>query len=377
MKNGWDIPVILQPEELLSSWLVRVALANGCDPLVISWAIWDKWRGWANDIDRNPGNERLVTLSNYSGESLNDLQNSTLFPIALVVLGREPIANELWPWILTTGTRNRIRKGGLQYCVDCLKEDKKPYYRRKWRLAWHVSCIKHGKSLLDCCPHCQAPIEPHRLVAKDRVITKCASCHLSLLEVSVPLSMDNEAQRFQLLIDNVFFRQLDPLVHGNPSNVSEWFDAVRYYESFTRRCILTPHPALKSFAERLSLNYEGDIKEQVSQTAFEQMNVRARSSILREINKLMRLSQAELLEILKEAGVSKQGYSTAKIQLPHSLSPISLLLPDNPRPKKKVAPRKKNEQATFPKPKPKWEVERMWRQLLKKIPNVAINGKQS
>lgn len=374
MKNGWNIPVLLQPGELLSSWLVRVALENGCDPLVISWSIWHKWRGWAIDIDRNPGKERLLTLANYSGENLADLQNSTLLPMASVVLGREPIANELWPWILTTGTRNRIRRGGLQYCPDCLKEYKKPYYRREWRFAWHVCCTHHSKALLDACPHCQAPIEPHRLVATDKVITQCASCHHSLLEIKTPILMDSDIQSFQFSIDRVLFRQIDPLVHGNPVTASDWFEVVRYYESFVRRCILTPHPALRSFAERLELNFEDNIKEHVSQTAFEQMNVRARSAVLREINKIMCLSQDELLAALTDAGVSKQGFSTAKNQLANPLKPISLLLTDNQRAKKKSVPRKKSAESTMPKPKPKWEVDRLWNQLLKKIPNQTLNG---
>lgn len=374
MKNDWNIPVLLQPGELLSSWLVRVALANGCDPLVISWSIWHKWRGWAIDIDRNPGEERLLTLSNYSGENLADLQNSTLIPIATVILGRDPISNVLWPWILTNGTRNRIRRGGLQYCADCLKEDKKPYYRREWRLAWHFCCAQHSKVLLDACPHCQAPIEPHRLVTTDRVITQCASCHNSLLDIKKPKLMDSDIQSFQILIDSVLFRQVDPLVNGNPTTISEWFEVVRYYESFVRRCILTPHPAIRSFAERLALNFEDNIKEQVAKTAFEQLNVVARITILREIYKVMRLSQDELLAVLTDTSVSRQGFSAAKNQLPNPLIPVSSLLTDNQRAKKKFVPRKKSAEDTIPKPKPKWEVDRLWNQLLKKIPKQTLNG---
>jgi len=374
LKKNWDISIFLQPDELLSSWLIRTGLANGCDPLMVSEAIWGNWRAWTNDIDRYPGKERMTELSLFSGENIDDLYKSILLQMASDILGRNPTANELWPWLLTTGTRNRIRRGGLQYCSDCLNEDKKPYYRREWRLAWHVCCVQHGKALLDSCPHCQAPIEPHRLIATDKLITQCASCHQSLLDVTAPLLSKRDIQSFQVSSDNILFKQIDPLVHGKPTTISEWFDVVRYYESFVRRCILTPHPALKSFAELLLLNFD-DFNEVVSKTAFEQLNVVARSTVLREINKVMLLSQDELLVALTDSGVSRQGFSTAKkIQLPKTLMSISLLLADKQRAKKRPVTRKKNTETAFPKPKPKWEVDRMWNQVLKKISNNPLNG---
>lgn len=48
----WTIPVDLQSDELLSSWLVRVALENGCDPLALTAALWPSRRAWSSDIDR-------------------------------------------------------------------------------------------------------------------------------------------------------------------------------------------------------------------------------------------------------------------------------------------------------------------------------------
>jgi hypothetical protein len=66
-------------------------------------------------------------------------------------------------WILPVGIYHRThRQFGLQYCPLCLAEDKVPYYRRKWRLAFLTSCEKHHVLLQDCCPHCRSPINFHR-----------------------------------------------------------------------------------------------------------------------------------------------------------------------------------------------------------------------
>lgn len=366
MKQGWDIPVILQHDELLSSWLVRIALANGCDPLVVSWCIWDKWRAWANDIDRNPGENRLITLSKFSRQNLSDLNRAILFPVASSILGRVPSSNELWPWLLTTGTRNRLRRGGIQYCVECLKKDKKPYLRREWRYAWHIQCSKHSEPLQDSCPHCHAPIEPHRLVAEDQVITKCASCHLSLLDNTSQQPINTDAVLFQKWADEVIFNQQEPIVHGMSVTVQSWFETARYYESFVRRCILAPNPALKQFSELLNLKLEENIQSGMALIAFEQMNIDARSALLGLIFNLMKLTQADLIQKLNEASITKQGFCSAKIQLPANLMEIAACLPEAERGKRKPSVKKQLEPG-LPKPRPHWEVNRMWRQLLQKM----------
>lgn len=172
----WTIPVPLQPDELFSSWLARAALGLGCDPLVLTGAIWPKWRVWTMDPDRGVGEERLKALSEASGVLVAAFQAATLRSIASEVNGTLPQRKAIWPWVLALGSRNRKHRGGLQYCAACLAEDRIPYYRLQWRLAWHTVCKAHHLDLRDRCPHCGAPIEPHRLRAIDRQVAICASC---------------------------------------------------------------------------------------------------------------------------------------------------------------------------------------------------------
>lgn len=367
LNRGLAIPVHLQQDELLSSWLVRVALANGCDPLVISWAIWDKWRGWIIDIDRNPGYERLAALAKFSGENFDTLIDATLASTAVTILGREPNPNELWPWILTTGTRNRLRKSGIQYCVECLRSDVKPFFRRQWRFAWHVACPIHLSSLRDCCPHCQAPIEPHRLVAEDRVIVFCASCRRSLVD-SVPLPiLHTDALIFQGWIDEILHFETPPIAHGKIVNAHSWYEIARYYSSFVRRSVINPHPALQSFSEVMGFNVHQSILNDALKMDFEQMSVIARSALLVSIFKLIKTPMHELIKILNESTISRQCFTGAKHQFPQALGEIADSLVDNPRVKRINSRKIHGSVEKLPNPKPHWEVNRAWQQLLKKL----------
>jgi hypothetical protein len=97
--------------------------------------------------------------------------------------------NTLGPtsWIMPVGVYHRTRRQfGLQYCPLCLAEDKEPYFRRKWRLAFVVSCERHHTLLHDRCPRCGAAINFHRdelgnhrkLVASS--LTLCHICRFDL-----------------------------------------------------------------------------------------------------------------------------------------------------------------------------------------------------
>jgi len=88
------------------------------------------------------------------------------------------------PWITPIGHHGRRHlKHGQQFCVDCLREDAHPYFRRSWRLAFNVLCEKHSVYLLDACPICGAPVEFHagdfgvRLLPLECPITLCPNCN--------------------------------------------------------------------------------------------------------------------------------------------------------------------------------------------------------
>ncbi|WP_348009161.1 TniQ family protein [Roseateles sp.] len=198
----WALRVGLLPEELFSTWLVRAALAQGCDPMDLTGSLWPRWRAWTVDLDRGLAPERLAVLAARSGVAAAELEAAMLHPLlAAIAPGVEP-SQATWPWILAQGSRNRRRQGGLQFCPACLAEDATPYFRRSWRLAWHVGCVRHGILLSDHCGRCHSPAEPHRVRASDVTLCRCPSCGHDLRDTATSVACA-EALDFQRAADHV------------------------------------------------------------------------------------------------------------------------------------------------------------------------------
>src|SRR5205814_803631 len=80
---------------------------------------------------------------------------------------------------------------GQQFCPLCLHEDKEPYYRKRWRLAFMTCCEIHAVALLDRCPQCGSPVNFHRNELGDPNVshavstTHCFKCALDLSDPTI------------------------------------------------------------------------------------------------------------------------------------------------------------------------------------------------
>lgn len=190
MRNGLSQPGQLwlyrckpQDDELFSSWLVRLAWGLAVKLQYLCVQVLKQQPGFlATDLDRAPSPEVLSRLVDGTGVS----------PERARMTGLSAYEGLLWAqfvekgplqWVLPIGRLGRRRVGhGLQYCNACLQEDPVPYFRRHWRLAFSVVCVKHGIPLRDACPFCGGAIQFHvqdfgrRLLPFECRITRCASC---------------------------------------------------------------------------------------------------------------------------------------------------------------------------------------------------------
>jgi hypothetical protein len=221
----WPVHVPLLPDELFSTWLSRAALAQGCDPMVLTGVLWPRWRAWTRDLDRGLSEDRLDALVARSGLCRSRLEGATLRPVIRAIAPHFVESKTSWPWVLAQGSRNRRRFGGLQYCADCLTEDAQPYFRRRWRLAWHIGCERHRCLLADHCGHCRAPVQPHRCRALDEVQTMCPDCRGDL----------RAARTARACADTLAFQRAADAVlvsgggtwSGEVLELAAWFDAAR------------------------------------------------------------------------------------------------------------------------------------------------------
>lgn len=168
------------PDECLSSWLARSALALGTDLSSLAGSLRVSWRPWTLDLDRRGPGDLMALLVDRAGVDRQTIHGMTLLPIAKKISGSQIGEKPRWPWILTLGIRGSFRRFGTQYCSKCLEADLNPYFRRSWRLAWHVVCARHSVHLRDDCPNCCSQIEPHRCDPNKRHIAICWRCEADL-----------------------------------------------------------------------------------------------------------------------------------------------------------------------------------------------------
>ena len=74
--------------------------------------------------------------------------------------------------------KRNIRQHAQRICPLCLKEDKQPYLRKKWRLFFSAACVKHKCFLIDKCPSCGEPFVIHKRLY-DGDFPYCRKCGFS------------------------------------------------------------------------------------------------------------------------------------------------------------------------------------------------------
>lgn len=185
-ENLWPARSKPQPDELLSSWIVRLAMAHGLKLHTFCSMAWPKRSIWNRDIDKSADEGLLKVLAEHTGYHIEQIRETTLSAYEGWLYERHnPYGNTLW--LMPVGVYHRTRRQfGLQFCPRCLSEDQEPYYRRNWRLAFVTFCEHHSVSLLDRCPKCYEAINFHRDEMGHRSqltaysLTRCHSCKFDL-----------------------------------------------------------------------------------------------------------------------------------------------------------------------------------------------------
>lgn len=172
----WPAHVKPLEDELLSSWLVRLARAHGLRLHTFCDLAWRRKAIWNRDIDKSADDEILQVLSEKTATPIERVRQTTLAAYeGWLYEKHNPYGNT--KWIMPVGVYHRTRKRpGLQYCPTCLREDEDPYFRRRWRLAFVTLCERHERLLLDRCPQCKTPVNFHRISSGKSSITLCYGC---------------------------------------------------------------------------------------------------------------------------------------------------------------------------------------------------------
>jgi hypothetical protein len=158
----WPAYTRPKDDELLSSWLIRLAMAHGLKLHTFCSIAWPRRAIWNRDIDKSADEVILGVLSEKTGTSPELVRSTTLSAYEGILYEKHNSCGNVF-WVMPVGVYHRLRRHhGMQYCPYCLAEDEEPYYRRRWRLAFVTVCVKHGVVLRDRCPRCDAAVNFHR-----------------------------------------------------------------------------------------------------------------------------------------------------------------------------------------------------------------------
>lgn len=155
-----------EEDELLSSWIIRLALAHHTDPATFVNLYLPAWKNslWMDDVDVSAENELIEALALKSGYSHELIRGLTLKSYEGYLAERITCKSRN-PFIQSLGRQCRVKVNfGLRFCPACLREDVLPYFRKRWRLSFSTACVKHKCFIIDRCPECGAALNPYRSV---------------------------------------------------------------------------------------------------------------------------------------------------------------------------------------------------------------------
>ncbi|HEY0123900.1 MAG TPA: TniQ family protein [Rhizobium sp.] len=156
VSDRWPVTVMPQPDELLSSWLHRLAFANGVSP-----------RAFARVLGLNPGMWSAALDLRLPADIANLLYAKT--GVAHDQLAAMMLSQGLPKQLLLPLRYNRHRDSStwVQFCCRCLSEDAQPYFRRDagWR---------HGFLAQSMAVDCAIDVRP--AIAALQSLTRANSC---------------------------------------------------------------------------------------------------------------------------------------------------------------------------------------------------------
>ncbi|HSI44482.1 MAG TPA: TniQ family protein [Methylotenera sp.] len=317
--NLWPIHLKPYPNELLSSWLVRLAHAHGLKLQSFCAIVFGPGKSiWNRDIDKLSPDWLLKHLAIATGTSLKRVKETTLKSYEGILYERhQPNGNTRW--IIPLGVYHRIHQHpGLQFCPVCLASDKEPYFRKYWRLAFYTECEKHHILLHDRCPHCGEAVNFHRVemgirsLIKPRSIVNCYKCNYDLRDASKNVIHCSD---WQAVIQQRTLLAFHELGWGFTENLTiqyshQLFDVLRHLctlmLSKNRAGGLLPYISKKICLDNIVINISTHVFEKLTVRERHYLFLCANWFILKwpsrfiEVSNNMNLTNAYLLEYYKE-----------------------------------------------------------------------------
>jgi hypothetical protein len=223
------------PDELLTSWFVRLASANGLSTRNFAKCAFGG-PIWSRDLDLEAQPSLLESLA--VGAHVTPLQawSTTLQPLRAKFSDDPHSLDSSWIMRLSRGPGSRLRFG-LQACIACLDEEQ--HFDRAWRLAFVTCCSKHRVRLIDRCASCNGPLriwQRRESALQLRLARHCFACGTALRcspSPASPSAMDIQETLLRAL------RAENVLLSGVSYSISSFFRELRKFSMDRRKHRLT------------------------------------------------------------------------------------------------------------------------------------------
>jgi len=184
------------PNEILSSWLVRIAKNHFLEPRKFTSVFFKDKYFWTLDVDKSISGsylDKLVQSTSVSDMDINYLTLKSFIPYLDVKFSTDQ--SRTW-FNRIQRTKGRISSFSYLYCPNCLRTDPEPYLRKEWRIYLSTTCFKCECFLRENCPHCKNPIQhfnhnSHQLDKSFDYIKFCAVCKKDISDVEMVKAPSN------------------------------------------------------------------------------------------------------------------------------------------------------------------------------------------
>lgn len=249
------------PDELLSSWIVRIAEANCVKLHTLSRLLFgtNQRSPWIRDIDRQAPDWIIDNICRATGTPKQEALRTTFNDYCGVLFSNLNLCGQL-RWVLPIKAWSAKRKGyGEQYCPQCLAEDEQPYFRRRWRIAIHTFCPDHEAMLYDACAFCGEPIAYHRrdFTKNIELAGTMANCHFCGADLRLARTIPID------IIDPQAYDYYKSMLKGLKSFDSKNFDLC-FYSVIHQLCKIlisrSNYGRLANYIAKNTINYNGEIE---------------------------------------------------------------------------------------------------------------------
>lgn len=352
------------PDESISSWLIRAALNQGCDPLVFTQYYWSEYRLWTYDPDKGFSHidDKIHNdMANLAKSSRQFFDSNNLMKFASDLELSDSYEQINIPWTHPLSKRNRRALIGYPYCPLCMQTDNEARLKLSWRFTWTLYCHEHHIKLQNSCSQCGQPYQPQMLEANLRYINHCHSCQNKLVQDSDNQPIDvsqNQAYTFQKEADTVLLSRCGYSFNQQIS-IKDWFELMAFYIKLIRRASINPDYMFGKLLYEFGLNVN-EITPPKTGLRLNQLLINERIELLGFTIRLNQIDYDSWVKQCQELNITKNSFNWSKYDaIPKAFIPIYEQLPQIKTRKRKCSP-------ALGKPRSPEAVMKQWARLQRK-----------